>query len=86
MEEAPRAVRGAQRERCSLALGTAPDQRVLAVLTFQQASVDRGRERGVVEDYRQVGPIRLTGLLRRKRNRTSKVSCGTRVKPGVSGN
>jgi hypothetical protein len=32
------------------ALGTAPDQRVLAVLAFQLASVDRGRERGVVED------------------------------------
>ena len=42
-KKAPRADRGAQMERSLLALGTAPDQRVLAVLSFQQASIDRRR-------------------------------------------
>ena len=49
-----------------LGLAARPDQVVRAVLAFDQAGIDRGRERRIVEGHGDVLPPGLAGLLPRR--------------------
>ena len=49
-----------------LGLAARPDQVVRAVLSFDQAGIDRGRERRIVEGHGDVLPPGLAGLLPRR--------------------
>ena len=55
-----------RRGRRSVALAARPDQVVRAVLAFDQAGVDRRRERRVIQGHRQIRPVRLADLLPRR--------------------
>ena len=57
---------GALRRSRRLGLAARPDQVVRAVLAFNQAGIDRSRERRVIEGHGQVVPPGLAGLLPRR--------------------